>query len=90
MAELKFREKGVFKSEPRARAYAETLKQKGKRVRVETQYVSGANGFGGCVPKLVSNKNFAYVYDTRAEAEAAVRYLAVAQMTWEPKIEEMR
>jgi hypothetical protein len=35
MAELKFREKGVFKSEPRARAYAETLKQKGKRVRVE-------------------------------------------------------
>jgi len=34
MAELKFREKGVFKSEPRARAYAETLKQKGKRVRV--------------------------------------------------------
>lgn len=37
MAELKFREKGVFKSEPRARAYAETLKQKGKRVRVETR-----------------------------------------------------
>ena len=37
MAELKFREKGVFKSEPRARAYAEALKQKGKRVRVETQ-----------------------------------------------------
>jgi len=35
MTELKFREKGVFKSEPRARAYAETLKQKGKRVRVE-------------------------------------------------------
>lgn len=28
MAELKFREKGVFKSEPRTRAYAETLKQK--------------------------------------------------------------
>jgi len=37
MAEHKFREKGVFKSEPRARAYAETLKQKGKRVRVETR-----------------------------------------------------
>ncbi len=37
MAELKFREKGVFKSEPRARAYAETRKQKGKRVRVETR-----------------------------------------------------
>jgi hypothetical protein len=37
MAELKFREKGVFKSEPRARAYAETLKQRGKRVRVETR-----------------------------------------------------
>lgn len=37
MAELKFREKGVFKSEPRARAYAETLKQNGKRVRVETR-----------------------------------------------------
>ena len=37
MAELKFREKGVFKSEPRARAYAETLKQKGKRVRVVTR-----------------------------------------------------
>lgn len=37
MAELKFREKGVFKSEPWARAYAETLKQKGKRVRVETR-----------------------------------------------------
>lgn len=35
MAELKFREKGIFKSEPRARAYAAALKQKGKRVRVE-------------------------------------------------------
>jgi len=38
MAELKFREKGYFLSEKRARAYATALKQKGKRVRVETQY----------------------------------------------------
>jgi len=59
-------------------------------IRVGTQYVSGANGFGGCVPKLVSNKNFAYVYDTRAEAEAAVRHLAVAQITWDARVEEMR
>ncbi len=58
-------------------------------IRVGTQYVSGANGPGGCVPKLVSNKNFAYVYDTRAEAEAAVRYLAVAQMTWDAQIEKL-
>ena len=58
-------------------------------IRVGTQYVSEANGFGGCVPKLVSNKNFAYVYDTRAEAEAAVRYLAVAQMAWDAQIEKL-
>ena len=51
-------------------------------IRVGTQYVSGTScSFGGCVPKLVSNKNFAYVYDTRAEAEAAVRHLAVARIT---------
>ena len=37
LIQAKFREKGVFKSEPRARAYAETLKQKGKRGRVETR-----------------------------------------------------
>jgi hypothetical protein len=36
------------------------------------------------------SKIFAYVYDTRAEAEAAVRYLRVAQVTWDPKIEQMR
>ena len=35
MAERKFREKGLSQSEHRARAYAETLKKKGKRVRVE-------------------------------------------------------
>jgi galactokinase len=58
-------------------------------IRVGTKYVSGANGFGGCVPKLVSNKNFAYVYDTRAEAEAAVRYLAVARITWDAQIEKL-
>ena len=58
-------------------------------IRVGTQYVSGANGFGGCVPKLVSNKNFAYVYDTRAEAEAAVRYLRVARITWDAQIEKL-
>jgi galactokinase len=58
-------------------------------IRVGTKYVSGANGFGGCVPKLVSNKNFAYVYDTRAEAEAAVRHLAVAQITWDAQIEKL-
>ena len=58
-------------------------------IKVGTQYVSGANGFGGCVPKLVSNKNFAYVYDTRAEAEAAVRYLRVARITWDAQIEKL-
>jgi hypothetical protein len=58
-------------------------------IRVGTQYVSGANGFGGCVPKPVSNKNFAYVYDTRAEAEAAVRHLAVARITWDAQIEKL-
>jgi galactokinase len=58
-------------------------------IRVGTQYVSGANGFGGCVPRLVSNKNFAYVYDTRAEAEAAVRHLAVARITWDAQIEKL-
>ena len=58
-------------------------------IKVGTQYVSGANGFGGCVPKLVSNKNFAYVYDTRAEAEAAVRHLAVARITWDAQIEKL-
>lgn len=58
-------------------------------IKVGTQYVSGANGFGGCVPRLVSNKNFAYVYDTRAEAEAAVRHLAVVRITWDAQIEKL-
>lgn len=58
-------------------------------IKVGTQYVSGACSFGGCFPRLVTNKNFAYVYDTRAEAEAAVRHLAVAQITWDAQIEKL-
>ena len=43
----------------------------------------------GAVPKLVANRNFAYVYDTRAEAQAAVNQLKVAQITWDARIEEL-
>ena len=59
-------------------------------IRVGTQYVSGTScSFGGCVPKLVSNKNFAYVYDTRAEAEAAVRQIRVAVVFWDARSEAL-
>lgn len=55
-------------------------------IRVGDQYVSGACTPGGCVPKLVANPNFAYVYDSREEAEAAMRYVRLSQVTWDPKI----
>ena len=58
-------------------------------IRVGNRYLSGkCDGFG-CVPTLVANKNFAYTYDTRAEAQAAVNQLKLAQITWDPRIEEL-
>jgi len=35
--EMKFREIGVFKSKPKAEAWATTLRAKGKRIRIEKQ-----------------------------------------------------
>jgi hypothetical protein len=58
-------------------------------IRVGDQYLSGQSSGLGCVPKLVKNKNFAYVYDSPGEAQAAVNQLKVAQITWDPRIEEM-
>jgi hypothetical protein len=58
-------------------------------IRVGDQYLSGTLAGLGCVPKLVANRNFAYVYDTRAEAQAAVNQLKVAQITWDARIEEL-
>lgn len=41
---LKFQEKGIFKSEKRAHAYADKLKLKGKTTRVEKQHLPSYGG----------------------------------------------
>lgn len=58
-------------------------------IRVGDQYLSGQSSGLGCVPKLVANRNFAYVYDSSGEAQAAVNQLKVFQVAWDARIEEM-
>jgi hypothetical protein len=69
---LKFQEKGIFKSEPRARALAKKLKDQGKTVRVERQHLpayGGAAISGLCfVLKVKAKKPFFgrnYIIDTK-------------------------
>ena len=58
-------------------------------IRVGDQYLSGTLAGLGCVPKLVANRNFAYVYDTPGEALAAVNQLKVFQVAWDARVEEL-
>ena len=58
-------------------------------IRVGDQYVSGLITGSGCTPQLVSNRNFAYIYDTRSEAEAIAQHLRVSGLRWETRVEEM-
>ncbi len=56
MEPMKFRQKGLFLSEKRARRYAQTLKEKGERTRVEKR---DDIRFGRCYLVMVySSKEF--------------------------------
>lgn len=58
-------------------------------IRVGDQYVSGLSAGLGCIPQLVSNYNFAYVYDTKSEAEAIAQHLRALQPRCDTRIEKM-
>lgn len=58
-------------------------------IRVGDQYVSGLITGSGCTPQLVSNRNFAYIYDTRSEAEAIAQHFKEFNPRREMRIEKM-
>lgn len=58
-------------------------------IRVGNQYVSGTFSHGTCTPKLTNNHNFAYAYDSYERAKDVMKYIQIANVTWNPVIEEI-